>query len=122
MPDRARRKKQAAPRPLDPEELKQKILEDAGFKVPDIPIEDALDPKKQMPSAAPVPDLPEDADPSREIPSAELPMTFDGSSNGGSANLDPYIEKRLGEIKKRMEGPRPRASKPRARPSKSRRR
>jgi hypothetical protein len=88
-------------KPADPSEIKEKILSKSGTEVADIPLEDAL-----VPGAAALGDDEEpeagDDDPSRVIQSAEQGMTFNGRSNGGSANLTPFIKKRLGEIAKSM--------------------
>ena len=88
----------------DPGEIKAQILRTGGTEVADIPLDEALDPS--APAHGEDDDKPEagDDDPSRIIQSAEQGMTFNGRSNGGSANLTPFIKKRLKEIAKNMSG------------------
>lgn len=90
-------------KPADPGEIKAEILKASGTEVAAIPLEKALDPASSASEENEKPEAGDD-DPSRVIPSAEQGMTFNGRSNHGSANLTPFIKKRLAEIRKTMPG------------------
>lgn len=85
----------------DPRSLKEGILEKSGSRIADISVASILNPQETE-----VDDeekaFPDGEDPSRDIPSAEVGMTFDGQSNSGSANLNPFIKRRLAQIARRM--------------------
>lgn len=84
----------------DPHKLKEDILRKSGSEVPkDIPIEDALSTTVKTER---VEHDPGDDDPSRDIGSAEVAMTFYGKLNGGSADLGPYLEKNIKRIASEM--------------------
>jgi hypothetical protein len=84
-----------------PEELKKGILTATDTELPDISLAAALDPNVSLVEIEENPD-PGDEDPSRDIPAAEVAMTFDGSANGDSADLKPFLERRMQEIADRL--------------------
>jgi hypothetical protein len=77
------------------------ILRETGTTIStSMTAEEALRPPAESPDDRPPPD-PGDEDPSRDIPSAEMAMSFSGHVNHGSVDLEAHLERRFAEIAKR---------------------